>query len=513
MTPSADLFELIHSLSKNEKRYFRLFASMQEGEKHYLKLFEAVSAQKRYDETMLIAKLKGGHFPSRFSMVKGYLYGLIIKSLRLYYDDLSVNTELRGMISAAEILFHKGLYHHGRKQIIRAKQYAISNEKFIAGIEACFWEGKAMNTMGIMKFSEKDFENVYQQGLEFSTQQRTESEYEVCMNKLLVLTTRGGFVREADRLAAMEKIMRAPILQDIKTATSLQSKIMFCVMHSFYNYFKGDLKVSYRYDVQLKELFENHPRLIRELPGQYINTLFNHIVNCVHMGHFDEADAVVQEMKIVATPAFFGQNALTLGKAIVLSVRAELELCVRTAQIKRGIALVPLIESALVKYHQVINEYVFITTYYNIAHIYFMKGNYAVSREWLNKALNNTAILSKQDLYCMARILNLILLYELGNYELLDYALKSTHKMLSRSERLFRTEHVVLNFMKKVIAGTQKRTELVKLFLQMKKEFASIQRDPLEKNFSEYFDCISWVESKIEGRTFEEVVREKSKKQ
>ena len=50
MKPSDELFKLIKSLTKSEKRFFKLSSSLQSGEKNYLKLFDAIEKQLEYDE-------------------------------------------------------------------------------------------------------------------------------------------------------------------------------------------------------------------------------------------------------------------------------------------------------------------------------------------------------------------------------------------------------------------------------------------------------------------------------
>src|SRR5690606_18709603 len=44
------LFELVRSLTKSEKRYFKLFAQMQGKDKKYLLLFDAIDRLEEYDE-------------------------------------------------------------------------------------------------------------------------------------------------------------------------------------------------------------------------------------------------------------------------------------------------------------------------------------------------------------------------------------------------------------------------------------------------------------------------------
>jgi len=47
MKPSTELFDLIKSLSKSEKRFFKLSSSLQTGDKNYLKIFDAIDKAGR----------------------------------------------------------------------------------------------------------------------------------------------------------------------------------------------------------------------------------------------------------------------------------------------------------------------------------------------------------------------------------------------------------------------------------------------------------------------------------
>ena len=53
MTKKGNLFFLIQSLSKSEKRYFKIFCFGQKVDKNYLKLFDAIDAQEVYDEAAI----------------------------------------------------------------------------------------------------------------------------------------------------------------------------------------------------------------------------------------------------------------------------------------------------------------------------------------------------------------------------------------------------------------------------------------------------------------------------
>ncbi len=77
MKPSEELFNLIKSLSKSEKRFFKLSSSLQSGEKNYLKIFDAIDDQSVYDEHALKESFKNEKFIKHFPSEKNHLYKLI----------------------------------------------------------------------------------------------------------------------------------------------------------------------------------------------------------------------------------------------------------------------------------------------------------------------------------------------------------------------------------------------------------------------------------------------------
>jgi hypothetical protein len=62
MKPSNELFELIKSLTKSEKRFFKLQSSLQSGDKNYIRLFDTIDKMSEYDEEEVKSNFKGEKF-------------------------------------------------------------------------------------------------------------------------------------------------------------------------------------------------------------------------------------------------------------------------------------------------------------------------------------------------------------------------------------------------------------------------------------------------------------------
>ena len=77
MKKAPDLFHLIKSLNKSEKRYFKLSVSIQQGEKNYLRLFDVIDKQEIYNEKEIKTHFSGEVFIRQLDVTKNYLYKVL----------------------------------------------------------------------------------------------------------------------------------------------------------------------------------------------------------------------------------------------------------------------------------------------------------------------------------------------------------------------------------------------------------------------------------------------------
>ena len=128
MKQSDDLFKLIKSLSKSEKRHFKLSntPTKERGKKNvYFQLFEILDTQKEYSEDELLKILKKDIFSKKnLADVKDYLNTVVLRSLRNFHANRTVDMQLKHMLIDLEILFSKGLHSQFKKVLDRAKQLA-----------------------------------------------------------------------------------------------------------------------------------------------------------------------------------------------------------------------------------------------------------------------------------------------------------------------------------------------------------------------------------------------------
>ncbi len=121
MKHKEDLFHLIKSMSKSEKRYFTIEASKWgNSETKYLELYQFINGMKSYDEEVLKKK-----FPKNLSADKNYLYESLLKNLRDFKRNSSFYSRIRELIMDAKNLYKRGLYSQVENRLVEAKSLAM----------------------------------------------------------------------------------------------------------------------------------------------------------------------------------------------------------------------------------------------------------------------------------------------------------------------------------------------------------------------------------------------------
>ena len=127
---------------------------------------------------------------------------------------------------------------------------------------------------------------------------------------------------------------------------------------------------------------------------------------------------------------------------------------------------------------------------------------------WLNTVLNDPHRDKRDDIYAFAKILNLMVHFELGNIDLLEYITNSTYRFLKKRKKLYKIETYFMQLLKKMM-NTALEHELKEAYKEFLFNLSRIRNDEYERGAYVYFDFTSWAESKIENKSFREVLERK----
>ncbi len=515
MRTSKDLFDLINSMNQTEKRYFKVYAAkhVTGSKNNYVKLFEAIEKQRGYDEAAIKLKFRNEKFINQLPVAKNYLYTLIMKSLNLYYTETSPVSKINELISGARILFGKELYKQALDILHKAKGLCMRYDNNLKLLETISLEKKIIAGSLSLKDIDTRTEQLFSKENESTQKLNNFNEYYSLLLKSFVLLTRESAItkfRTSSELGEFDKIMKNPLLKNENKALSYEAKICFYKIHTIYHGKKGEFEKSSRYSNKLIELIESNPDNLREDITDYIIALNNTLVNVRNMK--DYAAFMDTLAKLKSVPLQY-KRPLPLKIRVTIFISTyltEILMHIELGKFDKGLQLIPEIERGLQTYKGKINVRFELTFYYAIASTYFGLSKYSDAVPWVNKIMNEP-VDSGLDLVCFAKIMNLILHYELKNYDLLEYILKSTYRFLSQRKRVYEFEFSVLNFVRKSFRVKTDK-ELQKLFTELRDELIKISANPFEKNALDELDLISWLTAKIENRPLADILKWKNTK-
>ena len=173
---------------------------------------------------------------------------------------------------------------------------------------------------------------------------------------------------------------------------------------------------------------------------------------------------------------------------------------------KEGLHLVPEIEEKLREYALFLDTHRVLVFNYKIATLYFGSENYDTCIDYLQRIINDNVDM-RSDLQCYARVLHLMAHYELGNYEILEYLIKSVYRFMPRMENLTVVEEEMFKFL-----GTSlnlSRTKLKPAFEKFLQKIKHLEKNRFETRAFAYLDIVSWVESKVYEKPMSAILKEK----
>jgi len=504
MRNNEHLFWLIQGLTKSEKGYFKKYASVNQAKNNnYIKLFDAVAMQKKYDEAAIKKQFAGESFVSQLSVTKNYLYNLILKWMEIFHGTNNIDIHIRSLINRASFLYEKGRDKEFEKLLYKAKAISKKYELFHFILEILDIERtSALKRLDFDKISAIKAEEATMLNLIQTTKQ-----FQDLAESIMMLFFKKGRIEKQKHL--MRNDIKHPLLKNEKNAKTFLAKKNFFNSYVFYYFSINKVDKALEYSQKRVNLFLESPAFIRYYTRDYLGSLNNVLYTCF----------LLRKM----TDMKFFIDKLAEAKIYALNINDESVLFYLNYHILNYYNALGLFETAtkhcegivknIATFENNLNDNERLVLRLHIAYSYFGAGDHRKSLLWLNKIINEIKMAHNPDAQTFHRLFYLINHFELGNFELLPFLIKSIYRFMATMKRLSKFQKNILSFFKQILQRNNSNIQQKKQFSHFKKIIQHSDIAIIGSGAFEYFDYISWLESKIENRPFAEVVREKAAKQ
>jgi len=501
-----ELFQLIKSLEKSEKRHFKLFIKRSSGTEDlkFVQLFDAFDKMEEYDEAALLRKNKSIK-KQQLSNMKAHLSRQILASLRLLKDDSNLEMWLNEQMAYARILYSKGLYIQSLKTLEKIRQQANlyhQNVSLLLALEL----SKKIELLHVTRSMQDRAEQLSEAVNQVTSKITLQNQLSNLALQMYGWYIKMGHARDQKDVLAVQLFFKANLPEIAETQLSFYAKMHYYQAHCWYHFILQDLRMFYRYTQKWFDLFIKEPLMQEIEPVLFVKAMHNLL-----SAHFDtnNHDKFVAVLKIFEA---FSQKAIASSS---VNIKIQVFMYLYTAEINRhflegsftrGIELIPLIEQKLTAYKSHLDTHRVLVFYYKIACLYFGSGDNSKSIDYLNKIIHQKSDL-RTDLQCYARLLHLIAHYELGNMDLLEYLLKSVYRYMANMKNLNVVEEAIFAFLRKSFKLSPGR--IIIAFKALKEQLDKLEKNSLETRSFMYLDIQSWLESKIRKVPVQKVLRER----
>jgi hypothetical protein len=506
---SDDLYQLINALNQSEKRYIKLVAKAftSKGTDNQLALFDAFDRQQQYNEDKIRKDFEDKIPAKNFHVAKNRLYNLILKALHLYHLKNSEYQKINQLIYQSEILQKKGLYKQADILSEKAIQTAIKLEIFPLAITGLSGQANSfMNQRDLTKIThylDRELEDEH----DLLECYKTDLTYQYLQLKTLFITHKKQAVRSEAEMAQIQALKEHPLLKDPSLAKSQSALAMYRFLNGFICRYEGNYVQASEYWQEFVDELEELKSIPKNRIEEYISNLNNLMFLQLEALLFDKAWSNCQKMVALINHEHVKNNAHLIVKVKERVIEFKLEYYLLSYQYQEALQYQTTNQKEIVDIYGQVGDFRKLVIDYVQTSIYLCNqmpqdASFSIEQVFANKVLKQ-----HQYIYSGAMIINLLIHFELGNYQLLESLLLNTYRMMYKRKLLYKSEKIIFKYLKKYLRMLTNE-EIMDSFKSLKQELQEVRTHKFERNFLPNFDLVVWIESKIQEKSMSEIILE-----
>ncbi len=500
------LFQLVHSLSKAEKRNFKLYSKRNSvnTDLKIIELFDVLEKMADYDEAVLLKKLATIQKP-QLANVKTHLYKQLLASLRLIKANVSIELELHEQLDYAKILYNKGLYLQSLKLLERVKELSKTQHQYSYLIQAISLE-KKIETLHITRSIEHRADLLCQEAEEVQSKRELITRLSNLALKLYSFYIKNGHARNQVEEEGFTNYFNSHLPPEALDNKGFYEQLYVFQSYVWYSFICQNFLMYYRYTYKWVKLFDDYPLMKEIETGHYLKGVHNLLNAHFDLRNYKKFDETLAYFENFSKTDLAVQNNNNLIQTFIYVSSAKLNRYIMFGNFEDGLKIIPSLEKQIKQYHLFLDRHRVLVFNYKAATLYFGAGDYNTCIDYLRRIINDHTDL-RTDLQCYARLLHLIAHYELGNFELMDSLTRSVYRFMAKMKNLTLIEEEMFKFLKTTFYV--KPNALQPHFLKLLNQIKKFEKDRFETRSFAYLDVVSWVESKVNNTTLAKIIQQK----
>lgn len=489
------LWRLIKSLTKAEKRNFKLYATRAGATEtnKFIQLFDVIDRMVDPDDALAMKRME--ITTSQYSNLKRHLYQELLTSLRLIYIRKEIDIELREQIDFTRILYGKGHYLDALRTLERAKSKAVEHNQDLLHLEILEFQKliearhitlsrQVSNKMDLLlNESGERSHNVLNTSELFSLSIQIHGRY--------IELGHSKTEEERQQTRKFWDSIQANWVGRASAPNTFHQQVHRFQAGMWYHYIQLDIGAALEAAINVQVLFTLSRQMIVKDPDLYLRSLY-YVAMLAYLvqdektvtRHVRRLEDFLEDDKIHLNEnsKSIGHIYLHLGKFNLYFLRPEKE---STYLHSRKV-----MEAYEEKTFRP-NNHRWGLFLYKIAAACFLVKRYDEALDHLNEIINMRSGVFREDLLINTRMLHALCNFELSNYSLVDYHLTSLSRLLRRSRETAEVHRLAVSAIRRLLNLPE--AERTPVYAETRKNIAALKDQPFEKKALAYLNLEQWL--------------------
>jgi hypothetical protein len=488
MNQSDATYELVKSLTQNEKRYFRVFSASTGNDKNYLRVFDVLDKMKVYDSKALNKKLAGKKI--NISYEKNYLYKQLLKTLRTFYTESNSSIELQDTLKSIEVLYRKRLTAHCQKLVDKGLTIAKKFELWNYHLELLEWQYRIYARNGnYKKLMAFETEGLVEKEALLDQMQAYAQVQRLIFSAMSIVQNQGGYINKQVGAELKNAISEAQLLVKNYKSCFRILELAYSVIYISLHYL-GNFKEGYVYALKNYELYQQHEHFKIDSAFKFFACIGNLINRCINTKRYEDGLKYIQELKsfVKRLSPFALQDIQQEQMSAVFGYESRILLGTK----RFADALKAAKEFERVYINKNLRKNILLTDTTNLARVYFANDLLRESLKRLNTILNESPEGVKLEFFVYAHLLRLCIHVDLENYDVLNHLVQTAQRFFQKNEIKDDYASAFLVIIKLVSKADDQKMRK-QLFAAHCAGLRKLAAEP----FEQYFELSDWMEGKI----------------
>jgi len=500
MAQIQSLVLLVNSMTIAEKRTFRVQSCQTKSKPNYIVLYEIIEKNGSLSAGELrnhfLAELPGASFETAVK----YLFELILHTMLDLRQEQDSFYELFNKILKARILYEKSLFDECFELLNEVMGQAEKYENYYAMLLATRLELEYLLALGFPNLTEKELlqkQFRLNEALKYTRKIDEQSSlYEILKHRILYK----GYPRTQQQKNELNDLVFSELsMMASQNIENLEIRKLHQLFQSNYLISVGDYNSALNSYYELNSLFEANRHMWSNPPVFYLDVLEGVLESLRSIRNYDEMAYFINQLKkIESTSMDFRMNL------ICLSFQYELFPFLDRGDFQSCLDIMNQYKNSLYDKISTLDRVRQTELCLYSALVYLGVSDFHKARKFLNQIFLGVKNFSFLPLYRTVRLVNLIILNKLGDFDVITYQIRSMKRDLSGAIKGYKIERFLFRFLSKTPTDEQGKTN--RQWEKVKPVFEEIQHDVFEQQILRIFDFTAWIESEIRKVPLAEVL-------